>query len=65
MIGGSLFFIAVGAILAFAVKGHSAHVDLVTVGYILMAVGAVALVIGLVQFYFRRPPAGPEPPVGV
>jgi hypothetical protein len=32
MIGGSLFFIAVGAILAFAVKGHHAHVDVVTVG---------------------------------
>ncbi len=65
MIGGSLFFIAAGAILSFAVKGHSAHIDLVTAGYILMAVGAVALLIGLVQLFLRRPPAGPEPPMGV
>jgi hypothetical protein len=63
MVGGGLFFIAVGAILAFAVKGHHAHVDVVTVGYILMAVGAVAFVIGLVQMAMdRRPPAGPQPP---
>jgi hypothetical protein len=63
VVGGGLFFVAVGAILAFAVKGHHAHVDVGTVGYILMAVGAVALVIGLVQMAMdRRPPGGQQPP---
>jgi hypothetical protein len=63
MIGGSLFFLAVGAILAFAVKGHHANIDVVTVGYILMAVSALALIIGLVQLNAsRRPPSEPPPP---
>lgn len=63
MIGGSLFFLAVGAILAFAVKGHHAHVDVATVGYILMAVSALALIIGLVQLNAaRRQPPEPPPP---
>jgi hypothetical protein len=61
MIGGSLFFIAVGAILAFAVKGHHAHIDIVTVGYILMVVGAIALIIGLIQqFAIGRGGQGPR-----
>jgi hypothetical protein len=47
-IGGSLFLIAVGAILAFAVTASVAGIDLQTVGWILMVVGAVGLILGLV-----------------
>ena len=47
-IGGSLFLIAVGAILAFAVTASVAGVDLQTVGWILMVVGVIGLVLGLV-----------------
>jgi hypothetical protein len=46
-IGTSLFLIAVGAILKFAVTLNVAGVDLHTVGVILMIVGGVGLLIGL------------------
>ena len=46
-IGTSLFLIAVGAILKYAVTAHVAGVDINTVGVILMVVGAVGLVLGL------------------
>jgi ABC-type antimicrobial peptide transport system permease subunit len=45
--GGSLFLIAIGAILRFAVNDSIKDVDLSTVGLILMIVGAVGLAIGL------------------
>jgi hypothetical protein len=48
-IGTSLFLIAVGAILRFAVQDSIESVDLTTVGLILMIVGVVGLVIGLWQ----------------
>ena len=46
-IGFSILLIVVGAILKFAVNAHVAHVNLDTVGLILMIAGAVGLVIGL------------------
>jgi Domain of unknown function (DUF6458) len=46
-IGTSLFLIAVGAILKYAVTATVAGVDVQTAGLILMIVGAVGLVIGL------------------
>ena len=46
-IGTSLFLIAVGAILRFAVNDSIEDIDLSTVGLILMIVGAVGLVLGL------------------
>jgi Domain of unknown function (DUF6458) len=46
-LGGSLFLIAVGAILAFAIKADIEGVKLETVGVILMMIGAVGLVISL------------------
>jgi hypothetical protein len=46
-IGTSLFLIAVGAILKYAVTAHVAGVDIHTVGVILMVVGVVGLVLGL------------------
>lgn len=47
-IGTSLFLLAVGAILAFAVQDSINGVELTTVGYILIAVGALGLVVSLV-----------------
>ena len=46
-IGGSIFLIAVGAILAFAVTATVAGIEIQTVGVILMVAGAIGLVIGL------------------
>jgi hypothetical protein len=46
-IGTSLFLIAVGAILRYAVNDSIEAVDLSVVGLILMIVGAVGLVLGL------------------
>ena len=48
-IGGSIFLIAVGAILYFATNLRVAHVSIDTVGLILMIAGAAGLVIGLIQ----------------
>lgn len=46
-IGASIFLIAVGAILYFATNLHVAHVNVDTVGLILMIAGLAGLVIGL------------------
>ena len=47
-IGFSLFLVAAGAILAFAVEVDADGVDLETIGIILMAVGAVGVVLSVV-----------------
>ena len=44
-IGTSIFLIAVGAILAFAVNVHTNGVDLQTVGVILMLVGVIGVIL--------------------
>jgi hypothetical protein len=44
----SVFLIAVGAILAFAVTATVSGVDLVAVGWILMIVGALGLVLSII-----------------
>jgi Domain of unknown function (DUF6458) len=46
-IGTSLFLIAVGAILYFAVDAEVSGLDISTVGVILMVVGALGLLISL------------------
>ncbi len=46
-IGLSLFAIAIGAILKFAVKTTLAGIDIGTVGVILMVIGAIGLAVGL------------------
>ncbi len=46
-IGASLFLIAVGAILRYAVTESISGIDLQTVGLILMIVGIIGLVISL------------------
>jgi Domain of unknown function (DUF6458) len=48
-IGGSIFVIAVGAILYFATNLHVAHVSIDTVGLILMIAGLAGLVLGFIQ----------------
>jgi hypothetical protein len=48
-IGGSIFLIAVGAILYFATNLRVAHVSIDTVGLILMLAGLAGLVLGFVQ----------------
>jgi hypothetical protein len=75
-IGASLFLIALGAILKFAVTQHVNGVNVATIGVVLMIVGIVGLLITLVMMSMRRrtdvvyrrdgstvlePPAGVDP----
>jgi len=43
-IGASIFLIAVGAILAFAVNYDISGLDIAVIGYILMIVGVIGLI---------------------
>jgi hypothetical protein len=64
-IGTSIFLIAVGAILKYAVTTTVAGVDIQTVGVILMVAGAIGLVIGLFLVMSDRRRVGPgydDPP---
>ena len=72
-IGASLFLIAAGAILAFAVTAEVSGIDLSTVGWILMIVGGIGLVLSLVlwgmrggyrrrETYVREDPYDRQPP---
>jgi len=45
--GGSIALLALGAILAFAVQDRLNGVDLVAVGYICMAAGALGIILSL------------------
>ncbi|MCU4184512.1 DUF6458 family protein [Acidiferrimicrobium sp. IK] len=47
-VGTSIFLIAVGAVLDFAVKVNNSNFNVNTIGVILMAVGALGLVLSLV-----------------
>jgi hypothetical protein len=49
-IGGSIFLIAVGAILKYAVTDSISGIDLQTIGVILMVAGVLGLVIGLFMY---------------
>jgi hypothetical protein len=60
-LGTSLFLIAVGAILKFAVTAHVGGINIQTVGVILMIVGVVGLVISLF-LYARSRWTAPGPP---
>ncbi len=53
-IGVSIFLIAVGAILLWAVTATVAGISINTVGVILIAVGAIGLVAGLIASSGRR-----------
>jgi hypothetical protein len=54
-LGTSIFLIAVGAILRYAVTASVSGVSIHTVGLILMIVGAVGLVISLFYMISARP----------
>jgi len=53
-IGVSLFLIALGAVLKWAVSAHVSGVNLGMIGIILMVVGAIGLVISLIMMSMRR-----------
>jgi hypothetical protein len=53
-IGASIFLIAVGAILKYAVTATVAGIDIQTVGVILMIAGALGLIIGLFVMFSER-----------
>ena len=61
-IGTSLFLIAVGAILKYAVTADLAGVDLQVVGVILIVVGLVGLVLGLGMWVSARNDVRRAPP---
>lgn len=64
-IGTSIFLIALGAILKYAVTASVAGIKIETVGLILMIAGAIGLVIGLFLLTQARrdPGAYDDPPV--
>jgi len=47
-LGVGIFLIAVGAVLTFAVNVHTNGVNLDTIGWILMAVGAAGVLLSLI-----------------
>jgi hypothetical protein len=53
-VGGSIFLVAVGAILRYAVTDTISGLDLATIGLILMIAGIVGLVIGLFMYASAR-----------
>ncbi len=53
-IGTSIFFIAVGAILRYAVTTTVSGISLTTVGLILIILGIVGLVIGVLYMFSAR-----------
>ncbi len=53
-IGGSIFLLAVGAILAFAVNADISGIDINVVGYVLMLAGLIGLIVTLWYWNSRR-----------
>ena len=53
-IGASIFMLAVGAIIAFALHVHVGFLDLSVVGWVLMVAGAVGLILTLSILSSRR-----------
>jgi uncharacterized BrkB/YihY/UPF0761 family membrane protein len=62
-LGGSLFLIAAGAILRYAVSWHPPDVNVHTVGLILVIVGIVGLILSL-MWMFVWAPARSRPDAG-
>jgi hypothetical protein len=58
-IGASLFLIAIGAILRWAVADRIECVDLAVAGLIILIVGVAGLLVGLFLTFVRREPVGP------
>lgn len=55
-IGGSIFLLALGAILAFAVNAEISGIDINVVGYVLMLAGLVGLIVTIWYWNSRRRP---------
>ena len=53
-IGVSIFLLALGAILAFAVNATVSGLDIAVIGYILMAAGALGIILFLAVFGPRK-----------
>jgi hypothetical protein len=53
-IGGSIFLLALGAILAFAVNADISGLDINVVGYVLMLAGLIGLIITVWYWNSRR-----------
>ncbi len=53
-IGGSIFLLALGAILAFAVNAEFSGIDINVVGYVLMLAGLIGLVVTIWFWNSRR-----------
>jgi hypothetical protein len=53
-IGGSIFLLALGAILAFAVNADFSGIDINIVGYVLMLAGLVGLIVTIWFWNSRR-----------
>jgi hypothetical protein len=60
-IGASIFLIAVGAILAFAVNADLGGIDINVIGWILMLVGALGLLMTALIWGRRRTVVEPAP----
>ena len=58
-IGTSIFLLALGAILAFAVEFDVAGLDINTIGFILMAAGIIGLLISMMFLSRSRTAAAP------
>jgi hypothetical protein len=61
-IGASIFLIAVGAILRYAVTAEVSGIEIETVGLILMIAGIIGLVISLAIIFLRDDDRRPRPP---
>ena len=61
-IGASIFLIAVGAILKFAVTYTVAGIDIQVVGVILMVAGGIGLILGLFLMAQANKQVPPPPP---
>ncbi|HEV7527575.1 MAG TPA: DUF6458 family protein [Solirubrobacteraceae bacterium] len=57
-LGTSIFLIAVGAILRYAVTASVSGLSITTIGLILMIVGAIGLVLSLLYMVTSRPRDG-------
>jgi Domain of unknown function (DUF6458) len=57
-LGTSIFLIAVGAILRYAVTATVSGIDITTVGLILMIVGVIALVLSVMYMLIWSPRRG-------
>jgi hypothetical protein len=64
-IGTSLFLIAAGAILKYAVTAHVEGLNLHTCGVVLMCVGALGLVLGIFLMARGGSPDVPPPAAGL